>query len=216
MEMSVSKRLKFFIAQKGLSIRAFERSCNLSNGYVNGIETTIMPNKLSSIRLQYPELNIDWLLYGEGEMLKTSAVEDRIAVLTEHTPNSVPYFGDLPVSAGQADLMSLLSDEKPSGWISLPGMAGAIAAFPVVGCSMEPLINAGDFIAVAPLERWERVDPDKVYMVITCDDRMIKHLAVDNEDDEVLWCLSPNFRDFKIAKAEIKAIYRITFHGRIM
>lgn len=79
MKATVSERLKFFIAQKGLSIRAFERSCSLSNGYVNGIETTIMPNKLSIIRLRYPELNIDWLLYGEGEMLKPQGVNVNIS-----------------------------------------------------------------------------------------------------------------------------------------
>ena len=72
MDNTVKQRIKRFIEYKNISIRAFERSCGLSNGYVNGIEETIMPRKLSSISLQYPELNTAWLLTGKGEMLNSS------------------------------------------------------------------------------------------------------------------------------------------------
>lgn len=70
MEASVKQRLMQFVEHTGLSVRAFERSCGLSNGYVRSIEQTIMPNKLRSISKQYPELNQAWLLTGEGNMLR--------------------------------------------------------------------------------------------------------------------------------------------------
>lgn len=69
-ENNVKQRLKQFIEYKKISVREFERKTNLSNGYVNGIEKTIMPKKMSFISLQFPELNIGWLLTGEGKMLK--------------------------------------------------------------------------------------------------------------------------------------------------
>ena len=47
METSVKHRIKQFIEYKGISVREFERVCGFSNGYVNGIIQTIMPNKLS-------------------------------------------------------------------------------------------------------------------------------------------------------------------------
>lgn len=210
METTVKERLKKFIAEKGLSIRAFERSCNLSNGYVNSIESTIMPNKMQTIRLQYPDLNTNWLLYGEGEMLtgNDSAPQD--------TPprGAVPFYSTVPVSAGMADLMSVISDETPTGWLQLPEVTGALGAFPVVGCSMEPDIRAGDYVVITAVDRWERLDPDKIYLVITLDDRMIKHLETDRDDPDILWCTSPNYRSFAIRKDEIRAIYRVIFHGR--
>ena len=70
METSVKHRIKQFIEHKGISVREFERVCGLSNGYVNGIIQTIMPNKLSDIILQFPELNASWVLTGDGTMLK--------------------------------------------------------------------------------------------------------------------------------------------------
>ena len=69
MESTVKERIKKFIEHKKISVREFERRCNLSNGYVNGIDQTIMPNKVSIINQQFPELNIGWLLSGSGEML---------------------------------------------------------------------------------------------------------------------------------------------------
>ena len=129
-------------------------------------------------------------------------------------PISVPFYGELPVSAGQKDLATVLGNMKPTGWLNIPGMPKSIGAFPVIGCSMEPDIRQGDFVCIAEIDRWESVDPDKIYMIITHDDRMIKRLALDNEDKEILWCISPNYPKFKVYKSEILAIYRITFYGR--
>lgn len=70
MESIVKQRIKLFIEYKKISIREFERSCGLSNGYINGITQTIMPNKLSDISQRYPDLNAGRLLTGEGEMLR--------------------------------------------------------------------------------------------------------------------------------------------------
>ena len=159
-------------------------------------------------------INYDWLLTGEGVMLTTDDNITHAIVMKEESKGSVPFYGDLPVSAGQQDLATMLENQKPTGWINLPGMPASIGAFPVIGCSMEPDIKPRDFISIAQIDRWEAVDPDKIYMIITNDDRMIKHLAVDEESDEFLWCLSPNYPKFKVYKSDIRIIYRVTFHGR--
>lgn len=129
--------------------------------------------------------------------------------------NGIPFYENLPVSAGQADLIHITQGEHPTGYISLPGVS-AIAAFPVVGCSMEPEIKPGDFIAVSPMTSLDSVDPDKTYMIITDDDRMIKHLLADPSDPSILWAHSPNYPRFPIQKTAIKALYKIQFHGRIL
>lgn len=68
--MNVKERLKKFIASKGLGQKAFEIECGLSNGYVNNIRRSVTIDKARRILERYPELNINWLMTGEGQMLK--------------------------------------------------------------------------------------------------------------------------------------------------
>ena len=39
------------------------------NGYVSRIKNSIKPNRLETISLKFPQLDIHWLMTGEGEML---------------------------------------------------------------------------------------------------------------------------------------------------
>lgn len=68
--MTVKERLIEYIKFKRISARKFSISIGVSPGYVNSISKSIQPDKLSSITAQYPDLNPEWLLTGEGEMLK--------------------------------------------------------------------------------------------------------------------------------------------------
>lgn len=67
--MSVKQRLLSYIKSKDMSIRAFEKSIPISNGYVNNITQSISETKLKNITLRYPDLNPVWLIFGQGEML---------------------------------------------------------------------------------------------------------------------------------------------------
>jgi hypothetical protein len=55
-----------------MSQSQFEKIVGLSNGYVNNIQESISPSKLSLILENFPELNLEWLLVGKGEMLKST------------------------------------------------------------------------------------------------------------------------------------------------
>lgn len=233
MDDTVKGRLVTFLKSKGLSQRKFEQSIGVSNGFINNISKGIGADKMQRILSVYPDLNVSWLLYGDGNMLADGdqvyyntddkgkghfyfvfpdqQKKDKIEAKTK--TQGVPYYEELPVSAGQLEV--LLQSSKPTGYINIPGLR-AQALFPVVGCSMKPEINPGDVVGVEALNNWDSIDPDKVYMVITSDDRMIKHLELDDEDGEILWCVSPNYKRFKIAKNSIKAIYRICYVGKLM
>jgi hypothetical protein len=46
-----------------------ERKCGLSHGYFSHIRRSISKNVRTTIAQQFPDLNVDWLITGEGEML---------------------------------------------------------------------------------------------------------------------------------------------------
>lgn len=71
--MNVKERLKKFIKSEFLTIVEFEQSIGVSNGYVNSISKNIGIDKLNTIIERYPNLNIEWLLAGKGDMTKQSS-----------------------------------------------------------------------------------------------------------------------------------------------
>ena len=73
MESTVKQRLVQFIKMMHLTQKAFEERCGMGNGYVNSIRKGIGPEKMQDIIRAFPELNRAWLLFGEGEMLKTTS-----------------------------------------------------------------------------------------------------------------------------------------------
>lgn len=70
---SLRSRLVAFIRHEGLSIRAFESSIGVSNGYVKNIKDSIGSDKLTKLFAAYPTLNPQWLLLGEGDMVRPAA-----------------------------------------------------------------------------------------------------------------------------------------------
>ena len=71
----VLNRIKQFIDYKGIAISAFEKSIGMSNASLGkSLKTggTIGADKLGNILKTYPEINLHWLVTGEGEMLNSS------------------------------------------------------------------------------------------------------------------------------------------------
>lgn len=76
------ERLKTFISSVNLTNAAFEKSLGLSNGYINSMRKGLGYDKLEQISNLYTDLNMGWLLTGEGEMLKSSSPKEESAPIT--------------------------------------------------------------------------------------------------------------------------------------
>ena len=73
--MSVKQRIKYFIKSENMTVLDFERKIEVANGYVNSISKGIGTEKLEKILEIYPNLNLEWLITGSGEMLKTNTTQ---------------------------------------------------------------------------------------------------------------------------------------------
>lgn len=169
------------------------------------------PN-VQKILTNKPEEERVYPLYSEQEyraVMRKIKFAEGVSLADEGAP-----FYPLPVSAGNA-MQLLEEEEKPTGFLSIPGVY-CKAYFPVIGFSFEPIIRAGDVIGIDFINRWEMLDPDCIYFIITHDQRMIKRLSDDPDNPDRLICISPNHKEFPIYKSEIKAIHKVIFYGRLV
>lgn len=65
-------RLEEFIKNQGISVRAFEQAISASDGMIRRAinnRTNIQSKWLCNIAENFPQLNLNWLITGQGEML---------------------------------------------------------------------------------------------------------------------------------------------------
>ena len=77
--MNTLKRIKQYIDYKGITNQNFEKKIGFSNGaFASQLKNnrTIGVDKLENILIAFPELNPEWLLTGNGEMIKTKSKEN--------------------------------------------------------------------------------------------------------------------------------------------
>jgi len=85
-----SQRLKSFISSKNLSIRAFEKKCQIKQGTISRMiknNTSITSDTLALILDSWKELDANWLLLGEGQMTKSAHTPH---LLNTHGKSSAP------------------------------------------------------------------------------------------------------------------------------
>jgi len=67
---TVKDRLKLFAKSKNLTNQQLEVQAGLSNGYIANMRDSVGKSGLERISNTFPDLNIGWLLTGEGSMLR--------------------------------------------------------------------------------------------------------------------------------------------------
>lgn len=204
--MTVKDRILQFCNAVGVRPGRFERECGLSNGYLSKLRNEPSRDKIGVIASTYPNLNIDWLLTGEGSMLKeSSAVEGEKVRQASRRP--IRYWTDVDATGGGVQLFDdTLTNEYID--ISIPEFRDCTDAVNIYGDSMAPLYKSGQIII---LKEWTEnfIDFGNVYLVITRNgNRMVKYLKKAQDDAHVL-CVSenPEFDPFEIEKASILKLF---------
>lgn len=83
----IVKNLRLFVESNQLSDRAFERLVGWSNGFYGKVKnngTSFSIDKLAGIIDHFPELNINWLCTGKGNMILSGTQLDHMAVSDRH------------------------------------------------------------------------------------------------------------------------------------
>lgn len=213
-ESTVKERIISFIKHNSLSQKKFEELLGLSNGYVNNIRKGISDNVLFKICDRFPTLNRDWLLYGEGEMLRK--LPDGTATKIGAENSVVVRFFEVTPSATFQEFCSGAPDAANTISIPCPpdeAIDESSCVFQIYGESMEPQIQSGARILcqeIAP-SRWHQIPPS-VVVIAYADRFVIKRITENHLSDQnflILASDNPKFPEREqVQLADIRTIFR--------
>ena len=209
------ERLEHFIAAMGYSVREFERAIGVSNGTVRHITDALSANLKEKISANFPQLSMNWLLTGEGEMLRSSKaapsqpdVNER-PVLKEVTQGGLPLI-PIDAVAGFNGWDECGVSEMDCTHYDVPDFAAAHADFliRVSGSSMYPKYSSGDILACRKIDEITFLQWGKVYVIDSRQGAMVKRLFPIEGDSAMLLCKSdnPNYPPFELPKEEIRSL----------
>lgn len=175
--MGAKERLRAYLKHKGISQVDFTNNIGASPGYIGAMSKGFGPRYEPVVREKYPDLNIGWLLTGEGEMLCENKSELR------QTSNGIPFY-DMDVTAGITESFADVREEVQY-YINYPPLNDCDAAFPVYGDSMEPDFYPGDVVLVREIRNVDSMLWGEPYLIITdaiCDNlRTIKNVYLSED-----------------------------------
>lgn len=212
MEQTVKERIIIFIKNSSLTQRGFEQAAGLSNGYLKSLRKSPTVDKMQSIIHAFPQLNQDWLLTGEGEMLNKTenAVISKTETTTDYEdaeivdsfpilPEEVAVESNTNIEEYIEENSSELEQVNPSH-----KLAPANAAERILRTSMLPTFQPEDIVFVRFLpDRMKLCDGDIYYL--NCKNRptMIRHIKFEPDNRLRLVAQNPQYGDVIISRDDI-------------
>lgn len=193
--MSVKERIEKYLSFKGISNNAFEISIGASKSYLKNTKN-ISTEILTKIIRVYSDLSLDWVLFGEGDMI----VDSKCLSFTETRPR-IPYDAEAGRLTDAVDGITEMQCER----------LAVVAAFPkydftirVTGRSMEPMYFAGDEVACLRVNESQFLQWGRVHVLDTSQGVVIKRIY-ENGDSIRCSSFNPEYPDFNVPKADIRS-----------
>lgn len=180
------ERLLQIVEYYKLSVREFERVIGVSEGVINKTiarNTGLKAETIQKIVEKFPQISLNWILLGEGEMLKS---EDKpVAKQTDNPNEGIPL---IPVEAmaGALTCDNTIFEYECDRYV-VPMFKGADFLIPVKGSSMYPKYSSGDIVACQRIDmnnlffQW-----NKVYVIDTNQGALIKRIKPGHDENHVL------------------------------
>lgn len=201
--MTTKDRLKEFLSSQKIGRNRFEEQLGISIGYMSSKATTITSDVIEKTISAYPILNIEWLLTGKGEMLKSEkydmVAEPPIEYGKKQTRPRVPLTAAAGSLSGDSIGVTLEQCEQMPLIHQIPYYDFTMF---IKGDSMSPRFESGDEIACRHIDQSRFIQWGKVHVLDTTQGFVIKRVY---EDGNKIRCVSynPDYSDFSIPKEDI-------------
>lgn len=230
----VRDRLKEFIAYCGISVRQFQIAAGLSNSFVASIDQSIAPKSQVKIISAFLDLNMGWLLTGEGTMLKgqqpqqynsPNAVIDNNNVVQSHNtygskiPNVITEKKTaplVPISLAKrenVDLYKVMREPnlQAEHITRVNSFAELDFYYSVSDDSMRPDFKCGDILALRAIDEGSYIINGNIYVLDTISYGLI--LRVIKQRGDIYECSTlqntDRYEAFNVPITDVFRVYNI-------
>lgn len=223
----IHKRIMLFIEYIGSNPTAFAKKVGLSRDYLTKVSEP-SPTKITMILDEYKSLSREWLLYGEGEMIKPpmSLIEPENAFKPYNARHVDLHSGKsnltlVPLKAyggfvtGYEHRVFLDSLEQiPFPWIKGPCWGFEVEGFSMYKKGDEDSLKPGDTVVCTELYEIQGLVRGKIYVFVTIDGICIK--LFDRIENGKYHLKSANDEYNPVTPIPVKEVKKIYYKERIL
>ncbi len=196
------ERAKESARYAGMSLVKWQESLGLSNAHF--YNTGGLSRKVARvIEQKYPDINIEWLATGNGEMLNGQKTKEE---LKGFLVPLLPIAAQCSMSTGFEELIKTYDCE-----MVLSPISNTSLAITINGDSMSPEFPNGSKIFIKKVDKAAFIEWGNTYVLDTNNGIIVKNIYPISGDETQIICRSvnPNFSDFKVRIEDIRGWYRV-------
>lgn len=207
MASTVKERLLEFLKEERISASEFSRRMNLSPAYLASMRKSMPEEKVERLMKIFPQLNRDWLLYGEGNMYREDLEEQGLAY--HYHRHLVPLIPNHATAGRFPDYAEGMTEEKCEKIYS--PFDDAELAIQVLGDSMEPEIKSGTYLFLRKINDSSFIPWGAPVVLDTDNGSVCKMLHPSEKGEEYVEARSynPVYPPFPVHLETVYGIYRI-------
>lgn len=201
--MSIRERVIKYLDFKGITKYQFYKETGFSNGFLDK-PGTIGADKCEKIIYLYSDINLNWLVTGNGEMLKNQTTNKQVI---KNDINYIPLVSIEAVAGFGSTSWSIEAKDIQEKYL-VPDFEGIDFMISVKGSSMYPKYNSGDVVGCRIIRESKFIQWNKTYVIATKEQGIMVKRLHPSDDDTSLKAISdnPEYPPFYIPKDEITGI----------
>lgn len=212
---SVKERLQEYLQYKRIKQVDFARRIGASPAYVAAMRRSISDEKVMQIRNAFPDLNTDWLLYGQGEMLMPEKQTADGFSMEDYIVPLIP----IDAHAGALQLYSEGVQLRDCEKIMSP-VSGADFAIRISGDSMEPEIHDGSYLFIKRINEAAFIPWGNNLVIDTENGTLVKAVYPSTRKERPAEWIearskNPKYPPIEIPTSSIFGLYRILGEARM-
>lgn len=204
---NIKGRLQTFLRSQGVRNAEFCRMLGVSPAYINAMRKSLPEDKVVRICELFPNLNRDWLMYGEGEMLVERGRNIRELDEEEYWVPLLPARATAGSIQAYSDPVTLNQCER----IRVP-VKGIDFAIQISGDSMEPEFFHGDTLMIKRINERSYIPWGNPMVVDTNNGVMVKSIYPSQDDSSeyiTAKSFNPRYPPFRIPTMDVIALYKV-------